>query len=55
MNKLQYKEYLKSDDWRLFGFKNFPKAGWQDMIIGQEWPKETITQFLYLKNKHLKG
>lgn len=38
---------------RLFGFTNFPKKGWKDMIIGQEWPKEIISQFLYLKNKHL--
>ncbi len=39
---------------RLFGFNNFPKKGWQDMIIGQEWAKEIVNQFLFLKNKHLK-
>jgi len=39
---------------RLFGFDNFPKKGWKQMIIGQEWPRETISQFLYLKNRHLK-
>jgi len=39
---------------RLFGFDNFPKKGWQKMVIGQEWPKETVSQFINLKNKHLK-
>lgn len=39
---------------RLFGFENFPKKNWQFMVIGQEWPKEVITQFLFLKNKHLR-
>lgn len=38
---------------RLFGFTNFPKKGWQSMLIGQEWPREIISQFLFLKNKHL--
>lgn len=38
---------------RLFGFNNFTK-GWKWMIIGSEWPSETIAQFLFLKNNHLK-
>lgn len=39
---------------RLFGFDTFPKKDWKDIVCSQEWPKETIDQFLYLKDKHLK-
>jgi len=38
---------------RLFGFTKFTK-GWKWMVVGQEFPRELIIQFLYLKNKHLK-
>jgi len=38
---------------QLFGFDNFRK-NWQKMVIGQEWPREIITQFIKLKNAHLK-
>ncbi len=39
----------------LFGFKDTSKCkGWQKMVIGQEWARETVSQFINLKNKHLK-
>jgi len=39
---------------RLFGFNNFPRRGWQDMVISQEWPVEIIDRFINLKNRHIK-
>ncbi len=39
---------------QLFGF-NKVKKDWYKLIINQEWPRETISQFIALKNKHLKS
>ncbi len=39
---------------KLFGFDTFPKKGWKEMIISQEWPREIVVQFLALKNVHMK-
>ena len=38
----------------LFGVTITNNKGWKKTIIGQEWPKEIINQFINLKDKHLK-
>lgn len=38
---------------KLFGFDTLPKKGWKDIICGQDWPDEVVSQFLVLKDKHL--
>ncbi len=38
----------------LFGVTIKLNKGWKNTIIGREWPKEIINQFINLKDKHLK-
>ena len=38
----------------LFGVTIKLNKGWKKTIIGQDWPKETIKEFINLKDKHLK-
>ncbi len=39
----------------LFGVTISFNKGWKRTIIGHHWPRETISQFINLKDKHLKN
>ncbi len=43
------------EQFALLGIKWPPRRGWKYRVIGLDYPKETIDQFLALKDKHLEA